>query len=86
MVLKKTDYLVVDDRAPTSGQVEEQVPLTHGEGESTKESIFGDVLGEDPWAELANPLQRFEVGCESRLSFSLTRGPDTQHWEFSLRL
>ncbi|KAK8869940.1 hypothetical protein IAR55_000508 [Kwoniella newhampshirensis] len=63
MVLKKTDYLVVDDRASagsTSG-VEQGVTSTVGLGNETETGVFSQVLGEDPWSDLANPLTTEEV-------------------------
>ncbi|WVQ98589.1 hypothetical protein IAU59_005718 [Kwoniella sp. CBS 9459] len=66
MALKKTDYLVVDDRATTSSSSSS----SSGSGEAQKvmrsdnknvSSVFMDVLGQDPWSDLATPLTNTEV-------------------------
>jgi hypothetical protein len=58
LALKKTDYLVVDDRATGSSSSAEEVDGSVGE---VAAGTFEEILGEDPWAELATPLSKFEV-------------------------
>lgn len=57
LALKNTDYLVVDDRASgatTLGKtLDGDVQVQHG--------YFDDVLGSDPWSELASPLSKEEL-------------------------
>ena len=58
MVLKKTDYLVVDDRAlASSHEVTQQSggSITDGMG------IFQVALGDDPWSDVATPITKDEV-------------------------
>lgn len=60
MVLKKTDYLVVDDRedgAIISGQARSRPT----QGSAVSDDFFQNVLGDDPLAELAQPLRPSEV-------------------------
>lgn len=59
LALKKTDYLVVDDRA---------APIPHAGQEGGARSVtkaasgpFDDSLGSDPWAELSKPLRPTEI-------------------------
>ena len=57
MVLKRTDYLVVDDRA--TGRGRQTSPVNNA---STNESgMFREVLGDDPWAETASPITKDEL-------------------------
>ena len=58
MVLKRTDYLVVDDRATSGG--------TQGFGKLDKISsngsdIFSGALGENPWSETATAITKDEL-------------------------
>ncbi|KAL7422173.1 killer toxin resistant protein [Cryptotrichosporon argae] len=57
MALKKTDYLVVDDRA-TGGQ--EQATFA-APATTNGTDYFADVLGAEPWAELSTPLSPREL-------------------------
>jgi UDP-glucose:glycoprotein glucosyltransferase len=66
MALKKTDYLVVDDRA--SGRVAAHVNVH----DSEEEGIFAATLGEDPWSEMSTPLTSKEITCESICTPRLT--------------
>ena len=59
LALKKTDYLVVDDR--NTGASLQTVPSVDGENISLSGNSFSEVLGQDPWAELATPLTKFEI-------------------------
>lgn len=69
MVMKKTDYLVVDDRDIGDAQVPLQPPrensADHGipsRGSlSVSDDVFRDILGDDPWSELAKPLKPSQV-------------------------
>lgn len=56
MALKKTDYLVVDDRMTggSSGQ-------TTFQASEDSSDPFSSVLGSDPWAETATPLSEQEI-------------------------
>jgi hypothetical protein len=58
LALKKTDYLVVDDR--NSGSA-----ASGSQGQSINASLssgsFEEILGSDPWADLAVPLTKSEV-------------------------
>lgn len=58
LALKKTDYLVVDDRDTGSGST----PFEPSESaEEVIGGTFQEILGENPWSELAIPLSKFEV-------------------------
>ncbi|WVF72342.1 hypothetical protein IAT40_007156 [Kwoniella sp. CBS 6097] len=66
MALKKTDYLVVDDRASTSSSSgsssgEAQKVMKGDTRDKNVSSVFRDVLGHDPWSDLATPLTNTEV-------------------------
>lgn len=58
MALKKTDYLVVDDR--DTGANGKQAPVKTFAGSNP----FVEVLGEDPWAETATALTKDEIQSE----------------------
>lgn len=58
MALKKTDYLVVDDRARAKGG--KQVVF-----ENKAQAVFPE-LGEDPWTENSKPLTEEETKRDSR--------------------
>lgn len=58
MALKKTDYLVVDDRVTGSS---EQKTFQAARNASNP---FLQQLGEDPWAETATPLTEEEIASE----------------------
>lgn len=60
LALKNTDYLVVDDRDSGSSPEASRLNLESVNTSMTGDS-FAEVLGEDPWAELATPLTRFEI-------------------------
>ena len=66
LALKKTDYLVVDDRAtgssPAAGQVSSTAQNVTG--------IFSKILGNDPWSELASPLSPAEVNRKATVLFA----------------
>jgi UDP-glucose:glycoprotein glucosyltransferase len=63
LALKKTDYLVVDDRAAP-------VKKVSGEGDvgvkyrNTQAGPFDETLGTDPWSELSKPLRPTEIAGE----------------------
>ena len=59
MALKKTDYLVVDDRATGSSRTSGAKTVVKATG--AQSGPLNDVLGEDPWSELAIPLTASEV-------------------------
>lgn len=59
LALKKTDYLVVDDRE--TGSPNEATGDVPEAGRGLEGSSFGELLGEDPWAELATPLTKLEI-------------------------
>lgn len=63
MALKKTDYLVVDDRATGAGSAQAvQKPTSAPSGDSERGAgPFGEVLGQNPWAELSRPLKLSEL-------------------------
>jgi hypothetical protein len=63
LALKKTDYLVVDDRNTGSSATSDSQDLTSNATLAT--SSFEELLGADPWAELAIPLTKSEVMGES---------------------
>lgn len=60
LALKKTDYLVVDDR-DTGSSPSGNVAEVEGGNISMSGNSFTEVLGHDPWAELATPLTKFEM-------------------------
>lgn len=63
LALKKTDYLVVDDRATAgvkSGDAASMGDSTHFKSSGP----FADALGNDPWSELSAPLKPSEVAGE----------------------
>lgn len=62
LALKRTDYLVVDDRATTQspGSVAQKVFEAPGEVRKAA-GMFGDVLGDNTWAQLAKPLRLSEL-------------------------
>jgi UDP-glucose:glycoprotein glucosyltransferase len=63
LALKKTDYLVVDDRDTGS----HSAPIeASGNEKEVAAGTFQEILGEDPWSELATPLSKFEVMGKSR--------------------
>jgi len=62
MVLKRTDYLVVDDRASAGAKQTSQKPDCSG---VNRPGMFSDVLGQDPWLETAIPIASHELRGES---------------------
>ncbi|KAK6902778.1 hypothetical protein I203_108037 [Kwoniella mangroviensis CBS 8507] len=60
MALKKMDYLVVDDRLTGSSSSSQTQNGTNIGGHSEK-GLFEDVLGKDPWTDLATPLTNVEI-------------------------
>ena len=58
LALKKTDYLVVDDRNSGSAAPDPQEKSANA---SLSSGSFEEVLGSDPWADLAVPLTKSEV-------------------------
>jgi len=58
LALKKTDYLVVDDRnsGPAASDSQEQTTTA-----ILSSGSFEEILGSDPWADLAVPLTKSEV-------------------------
>ena len=77
MALKKTDYLVVDDRVTAGSQ--EGVPETTSASSSDS---FADILGEDPWLELSVPISTAELSGRSR---DVEGGMTPQGWDCRLR-
>lgn len=68
MALKKTDYLVVDDRVKDSKDGKQAV------FERKTKEVFPE-LGEDPWTENSKPLTEKEAQSELRIcSIELTAG------------
>lgn len=65
LALKRTDYLVVDDRA-TSGSSAglAQEPLSSAGELGSAEGPFATILGADPWLELSTPLRPTELASE----------------------
>jgi UDP-glucose:glycoprotein glucosyltransferase len=59
LALKKTDYLVVDDRDTGSGSSSDS--QIQPSNTTLASGTFEDILGSDPWAELSTPLSKFEV-------------------------
>ena len=59
LALKKTDYLVVDDR--DTGSASSSDPSPQSFNATLGSGTFEDILGNDPWAELSTPLSKFEV-------------------------
>ena len=81
LALKKTDYLVVDDRDTGSSNQGVHVALDGG-NISMSGNSFSDVLGEDPWSELATPLTKFEMLGTYHHPYYCTRSADRhQIWE-----
>ncbi|WRT66985.1 uncharacterized protein IL334_003951 [Kwoniella shivajii] len=60
MALKKTDYLVVDDRASGSSKTDSNV-ISQEKADGRGKGIFEDVLGSDPWSDLSTPLTSDEI-------------------------
>ncbi len=61
MVLKKTDYLVVDDRATSGGNSAlQKLERSAGNGSG----MFSELLGDDPWSETATPMLKSELKVE----------------------
>lgn len=58
LALKKTDYLVVDDRDSGSSTSDTQDSTSSTTLDS---GSFEKILGTDPWADLAVPLTKSEV-------------------------
>jgi hypothetical protein len=58
LALKRTDYLVVDDRNSGSVGPESQDQSANA---SLSSGSFEEILGSDPWADLAVPLTKSEV-------------------------
>lgn len=61
LALKKTDYLVVDDReSGPAGRASDE--STEAGGNASLAGVsFSEALGEDPWSELSTPLTKIEV-------------------------
>ncbi|EIW69539.1 hypothetical protein TREMEDRAFT_44060 [Tremella mesenterica DSM 1558] len=59
MVLKKTDYLVVDDRT-SRGKTQAHSKSTQGTSSANHSRMF-EILGDDPWDQWAEPLTKSEV-------------------------
>ncbi|ODO11431.1 hypothetical protein I350_00211 [Cryptococcus amylolentus CBS 6273] len=57
MALKNMDYLVVDDRATGKKGVDNENTVVKND----VNDIFSDVFGDDPWSELATPLNPREI-------------------------
>ena len=57
MALKKTDYLVVDDRSTSPESPSGQESSDHG----SSVGLFSEILGSDPWTELSTPLNPDEI-------------------------
>lgn len=70
LALKKTDYLVVDDRA--TGGPGSSSSTGANNSRQTHSGPFSHVLGEDPWSELSTPLTKMEVRGEPRIWLQLT--------------
>lgn len=65
LALKRTDYLVVDDRATggsTGGNTQGTLEATRGRQDVG--GLFGGVLGKDPWSELSTPLRPTELASK----------------------
>jgi UDP-glucose:glycoprotein glucosyltransferase len=60
LALKKTDYLVVDDRA--TGGLQASANGIQGNSSSGR-GMFSDILGDDPWSELSTPIAKEELSC-----------------------
>jgi UDP-glucose:glycoprotein glucosyltransferase len=58
LALKKTDYLVVDDRDSGTSTSDTQDSTSSA---TLKSGSFEEILGTDPWADLAVPLTKSEV-------------------------
>jgi UDP-glucose:glycoprotein glucosyltransferase len=69
LALKKTDYLVVDDRdTGSASSADSQIQSSNA---TLASGTFEDILGIDPWAELSTPLSKFEVmGTFSQHNFN----------------
>lgn len=83
MVLKKTDYLVVDDREDggnTSGQTSSSsrpVAAAAAGQSASSDEYFKDVLSDDPLSELAHPLRPSELSGLGAQAVSLIQSsPD----------
>ena len=61
LALKRTDYLVVDDRAKSSGRKDGSQSSDVASG---AEATFSETLGPDPWSETATPMTNEEIAGE----------------------
>ncbi|KAJ9120827.1 hypothetical protein QFC22_002761 [Naganishia vaughanmartiniae] len=63
MVLKRTDYLTVDDRETADvGSDQQQVYVFSNNTVTNKQNRYAEIFGDDPWADLAaNPLRPSEI-------------------------
>jgi UDP-glucose:glycoprotein glucosyltransferase len=75
LALKKTDYLVVDDRA--TGDISSSPASDHSSNATLTSGTFEEILGSDPWAELSTPLSKFEVMGESECAIMAEIRPRT---------
>lgn len=57
LALKKTDYLVVDDRAAPV----QRAPVHQDKQAAARAGPFDAELGGDPWSELSTPLRPTEI-------------------------
>lgn len=65
LALKKTDYLVVDDRAAPDTTSAADVLGSRAGDATSGEDVFDNQLGEAPWTELSTPLTTAEVSGQS---------------------
>ncbi|KAJ9105313.1 hypothetical protein QFC21_001681 [Naganishia friedmannii] len=62
MVLKRTDYLTVDDRETDVGNDQQEVYVLSNNTVTNKRNRYAGIFGDDPWADLAaNPLRPSEI-------------------------
>ena len=69
LALKRTDYLVVDDRA--TGQAGKDA-LDGKTDETSAIGVFSEKLGPDPWSELATPLTTEEINGKYQVRRAVT--------------
>nr|XP_019013386.1 UDP-glucose:glycoprotein glucosyltransferase [Kwoniella pini CBS 10737]OCF52167.1 UDP-glucose:glycoprotein glucosyltransferase [Kwoniella pini CBS 10737] len=61
MALKKTDYLVVDDRLTGTSKSQSDNQKVIKSDQDVEEGMFDKVLGKDPWSDLSTPLTSDEI-------------------------
>lgn len=72
LALKRTDYLVVDDRA-TAGTKSGETTMSEEAALTRSSGPFADTLGNDPWSELSSSLKPSEIAGERYFAYLFKR-------------